>query len=136
MKMNLIQHFFNPNPRYKASSKNWNCSDGIIRTVCAATGKSWREAYQYVVDVTCSAGYTFYDNEGIDMIIRSLGYRKVSLVRGEKKPSVESFCSNHANGEYIIRTSYYPLYIKDGEYYDCFEDWNERCIHCYYEKIR
>lgn len=125
---------FQPNPSWKGKGR-YKHEDCSIRSICAATGKTWEEVY----DLLCECGKKVYDvpssDDAIEEAMKRLGYKRVSVkaVKGSKRPTPSSLTKENPEKSFVMRVSCHSVGGKDGKYLDCW-DCGDKGIYYYYEK--
>ena len=120
--------YYNPNPLKK--SKN----DCVVRGICRITGMSWHEVYWEL----CEQGSEMCDMPPVNSV-----WGKYLLENGFTKHTipdicpncytVNRFCYDHPEGEYILAMGQHVIAVVDGDFYDTEDTGNEVPIY-YYRK--
>lgn len=118
--------FFNPNPVGKS------VSDCTVRSICAAEGMSWLDAYFSL----CITGSEVYDmpksNEVFRTLLRKWGYSRHSIPNTcPDCYTVVDFCRDYNNGCYILGVGDHVVAVIDGNYYDTWDSGNEIPLYFY-----
>lgn len=105
--------------------------DCVVRAICIAENREWMDVYMDI----CAQGGTIHDMPSSNYVwgeyLKSRGYSKY-LIETECKScyKLKDFCSDHAEGTYIVGTGYHVVAVIDGDYYDTEDSGN--CIPLYY----
>ena len=115
---------YNPNP-----NKNIDI-DCTVRAISKATGKSWDDIYI----VLSAYGYfhkrVFTANSVWGAYLRSQGFKRYIVDdHGQDQYTVEDFCKDHPQGNFILGTGTHALCVKDGKFYDVWNSGNETPIY-------
>lgn len=111
--------------------------DCTIRAISKALNCSWLEAYDVCVpferEEQCPISCMTLDL--YKKVFGSLGfeYHSITVKKGSKRPTVESFSKEHKKGTYICRVANHFVTVVDGDYFDTW-DSGDCCLYGYYEK--
>jgi hypothetical protein len=61
-------------------------------------------------------------------------YRKLSIKRGDKRPTVESFTKSHRKGVFVVVIANHIVPVVNGQYFDTW-DWGDASLYGYWEKV-
>ena len=123
--------FYQPN---KKDPKN-EYGDCVIRALCKVTGKEWLEVFDdltpYVREVQANPNapqvYSKYlEDNGFKWV-------GIKVVKGSKRPTVDSFTKEHPEGTYILRVSHHIVAVADGAFWDTW-DSGHKSVYGYYTK--
>lgn len=110
---------YNPNP---AGARVGDC---VIRAICAATGKSWEDAY---TGVTLD-GYLMHDMPSANHVwgayLRRNGFRRQLVCDACDGCTVAEFAAEHPHGIYIMAISGHVVTIVNGDWYDTWDSGSE-----------
>lgn len=122
--------FFNPNP-----SKKTDRADCVVRAVCKAMDKDWRDAY---IDL-CTLGLELNAMPNDKMTWKEYldrnGFIKhtISVKGGSKRPTVASFAEKNKKGTFVLQVASHIVTVVDGFYYDTW-DCGASSLYGYWEK--
>jgi len=99
------------------------CGDCHIRCICAATGKSWLEVFDGMVESARRNQWNLGLTENITDYLSSLGFEwhAVKPKRGESRPTVAEFAEQHKNDAYVMRVSNHVVGGTNGKYADIWD---------------
>lgn len=112
--------------------------DCTIRALSKVLDCTWIEAFDAMIPLCRKAQATNIFSTPITVrkeLLKELGfeYHGVSVVKGRKRPTVDSFAKDHPTGRYLCNVANHVVAVVDGKYYDT---WNSG--HCslygYFEK--
>jgi len=123
--------YFQPN-KLDLKDKYGDCA---IRTICAAEGLDWLEAYDLMYKLSREVQSPMNDKAGFEHIVKSLGYvyTGISNKKGTKRPTVDSFTKDHKQGTHILVVAGHYVCSKDGQYYDTW-DSGSKSLYGYWTK--
>lgn len=112
----MAYRHYNENPNYKS------VGDCTIRAISKILNQSWDKTYIEL----CIQGYLMKDmpssNSVWDAYLRGCGFvRKVIPNICPDCYTVDDFCYDHPNGDYVLATGSHVIAVKQGIVYD---DWN------------
>ena len=121
----------NVNPKGK------KVDDCAIRAVTKATGQDWHRTFFdlcKIGDSLCEMPNSLKTQEEY---LRKFGFVKKSykVRKGEKRPTVRSFCRDHPKGTFVLRVANHVVCMIDGNYYDTW-DCGDCAVYCWFEKVR
>jgi hypothetical protein len=121
--------YYNPNPLKKKTG------DCVVRAICKATGEDWDAVFGKL----CMLGLEFKSMPNSDTCWKTYlernGFIKhsISVKKGSKRPTVESFAKDNPSGTYILRVANHIVTCHDGKYYDTW-DSGDKSLYGYWEK--
>ena len=109
--------------------------DCHIRCICAATGKSWLEVFDGLVESARRNQWNVGLTENITEYLSTLGFKWYAIKpkRGERRPTVSEFADNHKSDAYVMRVSGHVVGGKDGKYMDIW-DCGDKSLYGYWIK--
>lgn len=123
--------YYNPNPR------KHEVGDCVIRAFCKATGEYWETIYKEL----CELGLEIYDLPNGTVTWKEWLERRddfiehsISVKKGQKRPTVDSFTRKHKEGTYILRVANHLVTVEGGYYYDTW-DCGDKAVYKYWEKV-
>jgi hypothetical protein len=129
--------FFQPNPSWNDSMarRSYRHQDCGIRSICAATGKTWEEVYDLLAESGKEACDAQTSDASIEVALKKLGYTRQTIkpVKGSKRPTVTTFADEHPDDSYVLRVAGHVVGLRNGKYLDCW-DCGSSCVYSYYEK--
>lgn len=113
--------------------------DCQARALSKALNLSWVEAFDITIPICRELQtYTIFDgnHEKTVEAMNKLGfkYTGVSVKKGGKRPTVDSFAKEHKNGTFIVKVAHHVVCIVDGDYFDTW-DSGRKPMYGYYEKM-
>lgn len=109
-------HPFNPNPL------GLNVGDCTVRSICAVTGKPWREVH----DVLCTLSGEMADMPSADRVwwelLRMVGFTQQRMI--DKCPdcyTVADFARDHKSGLYVLGPIQHAVSVIDGDWWDSWD---------------
>lgn len=121
--------YYNPNPAKK------EVGDCVIRAICKATGKSWRDVYLEL----CDLGLELSDMPNGDttwkeyLTREGFTYVPCKVKRGEKRPKVNTIKIPN-NTRAVLRVANHLVTIENNKYYDLW-DSGECSVYGYWIKV-
>lgn len=121
--------FYNPNPQGK------NVGDCVIRAITKIFNRSWEQIY---LDL-CIQGYIMSDWGSANAVwgayLKSKGFER-RLIPDDylNDYTVEEFCKDNPNGDYILALSSHVICVKNGDYYDSWDSGKEIPLY-YWERV-
>ena len=111
-----------------------NYSDCVFRTITKLFNVSWLDAFDslipYAREIQCNPNNKkCYEKYLLD---HGYTYHGISNKKGSKRPTVQSFSSDHKIGKYFLNLANHVVAVVDGKYYDTW-DCGECCLYGYYE---
>lgn len=121
--------YYQPNEKDKKDEYG----DCVIRALTKALNKSWFEVYDELVPIArelqCMPnGKPAYEKYLLD---NGFKYGIISVKKGSKRPTVESFTKEHKEGSYILRAAHHLVASVDGLFYDTWKSGN-KCLYGYW----
>lgn len=124
--------YFNPNPK-----KREDASDCVVRALCKATGKDWDTVFNELVEIAFELKVMPNSDDAYKVYLeRSKDFKehKISIKKGSKRPTVQSFAEKHKKGTFVLRVANHLVTVKDGYFYDTW-DCGIKSVYKYWEKI-
>ena len=109
--------------------------DCVIRALTKVMGKEWLQVFDelipYVREVQANPNapqvYAKYlEDNGFKWVGISVG-------KGKKRPTVQSFTKDHPEGTYILRVAHYIVSVSEGFFWDTW-DSGHKSVYGYYIK--
>lgn len=127
--------YFQPNKK-DLKDKVGDCQ---IRALCKALEISWVEAFDLTIPICRELQtYTIFDGDLEKTIsaMKALGfeYHRLTIKKGGKRPTVDSFAKDHPSGRFIVKVAHHSVAIVDGKYYDTW-DSGKKSMYGYYEYV-
>jgi len=99
------------------------CGDCHIRCICAATGLSWLEVFDKLVESARKNQWNVGEVDNITECLSDLGFTWVPIKpkRGEIRPTVARFARTHKDASYVMRVSNHVVGGHDGKYMDIWD---------------
>lgn len=99
------------------------CGDCHIRCICAATGLSWITVFDELCKKAREMKEPVGSTETITAVLNDYGFEWVPVkpIRGEARPIVSKFASDHKNDTYVMRISNHVVGGKNGKYMDIWD---------------
>lgn len=120
--------YYNPNPLGK------KIGDCVIRAVSRATNQNWDKTFIEL----CLQAFMMKDMPSSNSVwgsyLHNKGFKQIAV--NDDCPdcyTVERFCYEYPQGEYIVGTGTHVVFVKDGNYYDSWDSGNE-VITSYWKK--
>ena len=130
----LMFKYFNPNPIYDGKNKAWKHVDCTVRSICAATDKSWREVYKLLSDVGLKEYVMPNDMIAYIKVISSLGFKSVKKCKkGQTKVKDIANRSKKENKVFLCKVKNHVVCCKNGDILDTW-DSSEQLVTQYWEK--
>lgn len=110
--------YFQPNPK-----KNDKVGDCVVRAMCKATDKDWDTVFKRL----CNIAYKMKAMPNSDdvwqayLIEHGFVYNKLSVKRGSKRPTVDSFTRDNKAGTFVLRVANHVVTAQDGYSYDTWD---------------
>lgn len=111
--------------------------DCQIRALSKALNCTWLEAFDALIPLMreeqCNGiGVTVKVSS---RILSHFGftYHGITVKKGSKRPTVDSFAKEHPSGTFILRVANHVVSVVDGKYYDTW-DSGHCSLYGYYEK--
>ena len=126
--------YYQPNKK----DLNDNYGDCTIRALCKAFDIGWVEAFKLTIPYCIEYQVSNIFHPPIKIrreIMEKLGssYTGISVKRGRKRPTVDSFTREHKTGTYILNVANHEVTVVDGIYYDTW-DSGHCCVYGYFTK--
>ena len=115
-------------------SQRKRAADCTVRALMKLLGVTWEEAY----DELCKQGRRLKrmtnETECVYAALAGYGYvkRSISVEKGSKRPTVQSFAAAHPKGYYLLNVANHVVAVVDGHYYDSW-DCGDKCLYGYME---
>lgn len=115
--MKTRNKYYNPNPFKKETS------DCVIRAMVKGTGKDWDTVYKELFEIGFELKVLPNDKECWEEYLRQNGftYQKLSIKKGSKRPTVQSFCEKNKKGTFVLRVANHVVTAVDGFFYDLWD---------------
>ena len=131
--------YFNPNPKIRFNKRTgepqkWHLGDCSVRSVCAATGLTWVEAYNKMSESALKVFEPFNCSKGFEQCMLDFGFKKMSYPKGKTRETVKEFADNHKNEIAILVLSGHFVCCKNGNYHDVW-DCGNKTVYNYYVKM-
>ena len=119
----------NVNPLKK---KVGDCS---IRAISTATGKDWDIVFMDLCEIAFDLKCMPNGDEATDQYLKANNFVRIpiKITKGSKRPTVESFTKEHAQGTYVLRVANHMVAVKEGMYHDTW-DSGTCCVYSYWVK--
>jgi hypothetical protein len=137
---NKYFEYFNSNPTAKifknGKPKTWTKDDSSVRTISKILNKEWINVYDELTLIAKKYFDVIGSRTVIDEIMKNNGFNLVSVGKpksGEKRPTVNEFCSSHKNGEFVLNVASHIIPVVNGKFYDV-EDFGESSVYSWFEK--
>lgn len=127
--------YFNPNPLHDGNKKGWKHVDCTVRSICAATGLTWVEAYKKLCDAGLKRYVMPHDMIAYNEVLKSLGFSRVKSCGKKENIHVKDLAkkSKKERKIYLIKVNNHVVCLKGGDIYDTW-DSSECIIQQYWEK--
>lgn len=114
--------------------------DCQVRALTKALGLTWIEAYDlmYKVCRKYQVMMPFDCPPKIrEQLLAEMGFKswKISVKKGKKRPTVDSFAKDHPSGTYVLNVAGHDVACVNGKYYDTW-DCGYKSVYSYYEVIK
>lgn len=121
--------YYNPNPLKKETG------DCVVRAMTKALDRDWDSVFKELFEIGFELKVMPNNDEAWKALLIKNGFvlHKVTNKRGSKRPTVQSFASEHKKGTYVLRVANHIVTCQDGYYYDLF-DSGESSLYGYWEK--
>lgn len=111
--------------------------DCQVRAFCKVFNIEWLEAFDLTIPICRELQtYTIFDCdlEKTKEAMSRLGfiYHPVTVTKGTKRPTVQSFARSHKEGRYIVKVAHHVVAVVDGVFYDTW-DSGYKSLYGYYE---
>ncbi len=127
--------YFNTNPIYDGKTKAWKHVDCTVRSICAATGMTWKEAYMQLTNVGLSEYVMPNDMVAYIKVISGLGFKSVKKCKnGELKVKDIANRSKKENKTFLCKVKNHVVCCKNGNILDTW-DSSEQVVTQYWEKL-
>lgn len=115
--MKTRNRYYNPNPLKKETA------DCVVRSMCKATSKEWQPVYKELFEIGLELCVMPNNDEAWkEFLIRNgFTYNKLTVKRGSKRPTVDSFARAHKVGTFVLRVANHVVTCQDGYYYDTWD---------------
>lgn len=112
--------------------------DCQVRALSKALGLTWVDAFDITIPICRELQtYTIFDgdHDKTKEAMSKLGfdYTGVSNKKGTRRPTIDSFAKDHAQGIYIVKAAHHVVALVDGKYYDTW-DSGGKSLYGYYTK--
>lgn len=112
--------------------------DCQIRALAKALDCSWLEAFDRAIEICRPEQATNVFSAPVAVRKRMLDklgfdYRTISVKKGSKRPTVDSFAKDHPEGTYICGVAHHEVAVVDGKYYDTW-DSGGYSVYGYFER--
>lgn len=113
--------------------------DCQIRALSKALSITWLEAFDLTIPICRELQtYTIFacDYGKTKEAMNRLGflYTGVSVRKGQKRPTVDSFAKEHPTGTFIVKVAHHVVAVVDGKYYDTW-DSGHKSLYGYYQLV-
>lgn len=121
----------NLNPRGKKAG------DCAIRAVAAATGLDWDDAYIALANAGLTLKCAMNDIDAIDLVLRDRGFElgKIRIQKGDKRPTVEEFASEHPDLICVLRVANHLVACGQGNYVDTWDSGSCAVYKYWYKEV-
>lgn len=121
----------NVNPKKKKTG------DCVIRAVTKATGQDWHKVFFELCKLGDSMCEMPNSTNVVEQYLKQFGFVRVSykVRRGDKRPTVKSFCRDHPKGVYVLRVANHEVCAINGNYYDIW-DCGDCAVYSWLEKVK
>lgn len=123
--------YYNPNPQ-----KREDVGDCVVRALCKATEQDWDTVFKGLCEIAFEQkAMPNSDTVWKEYISqRGFEYRKLTIKKGDKRPTPQTFSAKNREGTYILVVAGHLVCSKDGYYYD-FWDCGSKAMYGYWEKV-
>jgi hypothetical protein len=135
-KQKTRNRYFNPNPTQGKTTKRHTVGDCVVRAMCKATGDDWDTVFKELCEIGFELKAMPNDKITWKEYLDRKGFKKhsIKVVKGSKRPTVDSFCREHKTGTYVLSVANHLVTAVDGYNYDTW-DPAECSLYGYWEKI-
>lgn len=116
--------------RYNPNPKGRRVGDCAIRACCKATGKTWNEVFDSLVNIAYRQKDVLSANNVWGQYLRDNGYVRVEP---DYPMDIYKFCVNFPEGTYVLCCGDHAVTAVDGYFYDTW-DSSEKKIVYYWER--
>lgn len=114
--------YFNPNPIYDGKNKAWKHVDCTVRSICAATGKTWQDVYKLLVNTGLSEYVMPNDMVAYIKVIKDLGFKSIKKCKkGELKVRDIMYMSKKDRRIYLCKVKNHVVCCKNGDILDTWD---------------
>lgn len=123
----------NINPSSKPG-KRWIKGDCVVRAFALAANITWLEAFDLLVERARKKFDVPSSMSNYPYVLVDYGFKKrsVSVLKGQKRLTLEDFCKSHPQGRFCVKVSNHLTSVIDGVCYDVWYPGN-KCVYVYYE---
>ncbi len=120
---------------YNANPSRLHVGDCVIRSICTAQGKLWKEVYVKLA----LQGFMMHDMPSANRVwseyLRNNKYiRRLIPDTCPDCYTVKDFCHDHPKGIFILGTGEHVICVIDGDYYDTWDSGEEIPIYYWYRE--
>ena len=122
-----IEHNVNPRGR--------RTGDCAFRAVAVATGLGWDKAYQGLCETGFQLKTAPNETDAVEAFLLTQGFLigKIKVRKGEKRPTVEQFASQHPDWYCVLRVANHLVACGRGNYVDIW-DCGDKSVYKYWYK--
>lgn len=130
----IMFKYFNPNPKYDGKNQGYKQIDCTVRSICAATGLSWKVVYLLLSKCALKEFTMPHDMVVYRKTIESLGFNFVKKCKkGELTVRDLANLSKKTKTIYLCKCMYHVVCCRDGNVLDVF-DSSEKEVLEYWSK--
>lgn len=129
--MKTRNKFYNPNP-----SKRTDVGDCVVRALCKATDNDWDTVFKALVEIAFEMKcMPSSDDAWKEYLSRNgFAYRKLSIKKGSKRPTPQTFSASNREGTYVLVVAGHIVTSQDGYFWDTW-DCGAKGMYGYWEKV-
>ena len=120
---------------YNANPVNNTVGDCTVRAISKVLDQDWEKTY---IDL-CLQGYIMCDMPSANRVwgayLKSKGYKRQLIDDDRENYNVETFCTEHQNGRYILAISGHVVAAINGYYYDTWNSGGEVPVYYWYKEV-
>ena len=120
---------------YNANPVNNTVGDCTVRAISKVLDQDWEKTY---IDL-CLQGYIMCDMPSSNRVwgayLKSKGYKRQLIDDDRENYNVDTFCSEHPRGRYILAISGHVVAAINGYYYDTWDSGDESPVFCWYKEV-
>lgn len=122
--------YYNPNP-----NKRTDVGDCVVRAMCKATNNDWKTVFKRLCNIAINmcAMPNSDDVWQAYLVENGFTYNKLTVRKGGKRPTVDSFCRDNKIGTFVLRVANHIVTVQEGKSWDTW-DCSDKSLYGYWSK--